>query len=616
MALNDSTSRFAAVLLEALPEFPGQLTEWPLDNLHSQTEENGPMSHTVSRRRRYPPRTRRAIPRVEQLEDRSLLSGFSLTPVAILGNPAPGPEGGTFTFDFEAGGLNNKGQVAFTADLDQGAGDAGEGVFLGGKGGLSQIIRVGEPAPGGGTFGGFGSFSPDAINDSGDVAFGFGLDPLTLPLGVNAGVYRSAHGSGTVTAVLVPGVTPVPGGSGGETFAGTLFHPGLNNGGDLVFPGIVPATVGPGAPIGLGVGIFRADAQGHLTKVVRPGDAAPGGSTFDFAQNPAINNRGDVAFGAHVAADPCIDLGQTPPVFIFCAESVYVRDAATGAIRSIAHQGGAIPASAGGGTFDYAYGPVINSRGQILFDAGLRGTTGPIGQDSQALFLYSDGGLTPIVRPGDALPGGGHLLSASILVGNYDLSNNGDVAFSALLDTGEEGVYVWSHGSLTLVAKTGTVVPGVGTVAGMDQAGRGVPSSFVDLNDRGQVAFGVALTNGGGALLLATPGGNGPRDALAGSLAGATPADVTTVAAADLSTVAASLVPGGPSTSRHSGASATSPPANGGPQSGPGTAVILPQQATTSLATAPSSGAKTSHTSAVDGVFGPFLEGLWDDPLT
>jgi len=274
------------------------------------------MSHTIARHRRHSQRTRRATPRVELLEARSLLStGFSFTPVAILDNPAPGPEGGKFTYDFETGGLSNKGQVVFTADLDVGQGDAGEGVFLGGKGGLSQIIRYGEPAPGGGTFGGFGSFSPDTINASGDAAFGFGLDPLTFPIGVNAGVYRYDHSNGKVTAVLVPGVTPVPGGSTGETFAGTLFHPSLNNGGDLVFPGIVPASIGPGADNGLdlGVGIFEADKQGNITKVVRPGDPAPGGSKFDFAENPAIDNRGDIAFGAHIAADPRISLGANLP---------------------------------------------------------------------------------------------------------------------------------------------------------------------------------------------------------------------------------------------------------------------------------------------------------------
>jgi hypothetical protein len=312
-------------------------------------------------------------------------------------------------------------------------------------------------------------------------------------------------------------VTAAP---GGGIFAGTLFHPSLNNGGDLVFPGMVPATIGPGASIDLGVGIFLADSQGHLTKVVRPGDMAPGGSTFDFAQNPDINDRGDIAFGAHIAADPCLNQGMMLPIWIFCAESVYVKDGTTGVIQSIAHQGGAIPASAGGGTFDYAYAPVLNSRGQILFDAGLQGTSilfNGSPADSQAIFLYTDGKLISIARQGDAVPGGAHIVSASLNPGNYDLNNNGDVAFNALLDTGDEGVFLWSHGALSLVAKTGTVVPGVGTIASLDQYGTGLPNGYVHLNDRGQVAFGVTLTDGGGALLLATPTGPLVRMSLTGA---------------------------------------------------------------------------------------------------
>jgi hypothetical protein len=263
---------------------------------------------------------------------------------------------------------------------------------------------------------------------------------------MNAGVYRYDHSHGTVSAVLVPGVTLVPGGSSGETFAGTVWNPSLNNGGDLVFPGIVPATIGPGASGGLGVGIFEAQAQGYLTKVVRPGDAAPGGSVFDFAQHPSINDRGDIAFGAHVATDPCLDLGSTFPSFIFCAESVYVKDGPSGVIRSIAHQGAAIPSSAGSGTFDYAYAPVINSRGQIVFDAGLRGTSAlAFGSpaDSQGIFLYTNGELISIARQGDSVPGG-HIVTASFQAGNYDLNNNGEVAFSALLDTGDTAAYLWS----------------------------------------------------------------------------------------------------------------------------------------------------------------------------
>src|SRR5262249_27113326 len=92
--------------------------------------------------------------------------------------------------------------------------------------------------------------------------------------------------------------------------------------------------------------------------------------------------------------------------------------------------------------------------------------------------------------------------------------------------TGEEGVYLYSKGALSLVAKSGDVIPGVGTIANFDMVGVGLPSSFVDLNDSGVILFGASLTGGGGALLLATPTGQGAGGSRAASLAALAPAQL------------------------------------------------------------------------------------------
>jgi hypothetical protein len=58
----------------------------------------------------------------------------------------------------------------------------------------------------------------------------------------------------------------------------------------------------------------------------------------------------------------------------------------------------------------------------------------------------------------------------------HRLNNAGAVVFNVTLDTAtlrtdegvpipDTGLYVWSHGSLRLVARTSTVIPGVGTIA-------------------------------------------------------------------------------------------------------------------------------------------------------
>jgi hypothetical protein len=68
--------------------------------------------------------------------------GYVFTPLAFLGDPAPG--GGVFLDVFESNFINNRGDVLFgsnvTAVVEQ-------GLFLLRKGVLSQIARVGETAP-------------------------------------------------------------------------------------------------------------------------------------------------------------------------------------------------------------------------------------------------------------------------------------------------------------------------------------------------------------------------------------------------------------------------------------------------------------------------------------
>jgi hypothetical protein len=454
---------------------------------------------------------------VEQLEDRRLLSGgFRFTSLATIPGPAPG--GGQLVNDFEPGGLNNRGEVAFVADVTA---SGEEGVFLGREGRITQIARSGQPAPGGGTFNAdilpLLGVAPGAVNlvdsnDQGDVSFGFFLSPVGLPLGVNAGVYRYSHSTQTVIPVVVPGVTPAP---GGGMFAGTSYAFGLtnlNNRGDLVFPGIVPgADIAPGPPgvdgLGLGVGLFLADPQGHIASVVRPGDPAPGGGTFDFASNAWINDRGDIAFDAHQADDECFNFGVPQDIGLACLPTgVYLKGAATGAIQAIAHQGDPAP---GGGVYRFLQLPVMNNRDDIVFYGDLT----PAGQSplqTVGVFLHSEGGTIAVARPSDPLPGGGHVVTVIPAAHSDYVNNRGVVTFDAQLDTDanhdgvpDTGLYEWSRGTLSLVARTGTIIPGMGTIAQINALGSGI------LNDRGQVLFQATLTDGRIVLLIATPQGGG-----------------------------------------------------------------------------------------------------------
>jgi hypothetical protein len=421
------------------------------------------------------------------------LAGYNFTPIAFLDNPAPG--GGNFTFDFEPTAINNRGEVPFTADVTTG----GEGVFVELRGQLAQIMRSGQPAPGGGVFGPT-ELGRLGINAGGDIAIPFSLEPFTGPV-FNSGLFRFSHSTQTLSSVARPG-TPVPG--GGE-FAGVFPNTAINNKGDIVFSGIIATEAGPPDSMGFGVGLFVADKHGTISSVVRPGDLAPGGGTFDVATNGSINNGGDIGFGGHVAGEECVNIGSP----LACGESVYLKDAAKGTIQSIAHQGDQAP---GGGVFRLAFGAVVNSRDDVVFIGDL--TPAPDVGQALGVFLFSQGTTIAVARPGDAMPGGGTFVTAGFFDATYDLNQRGDVSFAASLDTdvnadgiADSGVYLFSKGSVQLVARTGTVIPGVGTIAYLGLAPF-VPTPVGTggiINERGQVLLFATLSNGKGVLLVATP---------------------------------------------------------------------------------------------------------------
>lgn len=447
--------------------------------------------------------------------------GYVFTPLVFLGDPTPGGE--TFLDVFDSSRINNRGDVLFGANVTV---DEEGGLFLVNRGEPSQIpAHAGEPAPGGGIFS-LGTLLPTTFNDKGDAGFVWVLDPFILPpegppIGVNAGVYRFSQGADTVTPVVTPGVTPTP---GGELFAGAHFGASLNNKGDLVFAGIVPTDQGIHLPdedyIGLGVGVFNSNKKGQISSVIGPGDPVPGGGVFDAASLPRINDGGDIAFLGHVAGEECRAANFPPQAIVInCLNSIYVRKAATGEIRSIAHAGDPAP---GGGVFRQAISPVINNRGDIVFLGDL--TSPPSARLMTGVYLHSAGETIRVAGPDDKMPGGGMFVTASNIMGwQIHVNNAGDVVFNATLDTTtlstdegdpipDTGLYVWSHGSLSLVARTGTVIPGVGTIAHLVmnelvvlQSPAFVPNSGAHNNERGQVVFGATLDDNRGVLLVATP---------------------------------------------------------------------------------------------------------------
>src|SRR5262249_32493492 len=161
------------------------------------------------------------------------------------------------------------------------------------------------------------------------------------------------------------------------------------------------------------VGIFKARREGQISSVVGPGDPAPGGVIFDWAATPWINDGGDVAFVGHVAGEECRPEGFPPQaILILCLQSLYVQDAATGTIQSIAHAGDPAP---GGGVYRQATSPVMNNRGDVVFLGDL--TVSSAAGEVTGVYLHSGGVTMRVAGPTDPMPGGGHFVTASTIGG-------------------------------------------------------------------------------------------------------------------------------------------------------------------------------------------------------
>ncbi len=412
---------------------------------------------------------------------------YTFRVVATIGDPAPG--GGAFTNDFEPSALNNRGELAFTADL-AGPGHQGqfeEGLFLADGGSVQQIVRHGQSAPGGGTFS-VGELGPVGLNDAGDVAFAFSLEPFDFSVPYHGGVYRWSGVSKTLSPVMIPNVTADP--SGG-VFVGVDFSVSLNNQGALVFTGYVTNT-----PAGLGRGAFLQDKSGRITSIARPGDSAPEGGTFIRATGAIINDAGDITFAGKTL--------NIPHYF-----QAYIRSFSTGATTLIPQPAVVIGANTWG----------IKNRGEVVI-GGVYSAGAGIGN----VYLSDGANTTLLAAVGNPAPGGGNfsfITGANVVSGNVALNHRGNVAFDAATDAGDEAVYFYSKSTQELrrLAGIGTVIPGVGTIVSLEQGELvccppapvvGEPNSGIALNDRDQVAFAATVLNGTvvrGVLLLATPQG-------------------------------------------------------------------------------------------------------------
>jgi hypothetical protein len=226
-------------------------------------------------------------------------------------------------------------------------------------------------------------------------------------------------------------------------------------------PGGGPASSGAGSAAAAAPASGASGPIAVIHRVVRTGDPAPDGGTFTELADPALNDRGDIAFAAQTSAQEA-------------AQALYLRR--DGRLTTLVAVGRRVPT---GGTF-YTLGDVVlNNRGTVTF---LGRTTG--GDARLGIYAARDGMVLTVAVTGQLAPSGGVYTDFA----NPTINDHDVIAFVGRTNgTGTEGIYTTSEGT------TATAVMG-----GWPAPSGGLFQFFLDgspaLNNRGQIAFIAATT--------------------------------------------------------------------------------------------------------------------------
>ena len=346
---------------------------------------------------------------------------------AVVQSGAPAPGGGRFDrFDVAAhpiaAPVNARGQVAFYATVLHGP--AREGIFLADAGQVAKVAAFGDSLPGGGTLAEFGTHPLPALNNAGHVAFaaqvagGRATEGIFLAGadGLQAIALAGDDAPGVPAGVLVGFDAPALNDNGELAFVasvrrerdlldvlyywngrrlqrlvaerelllrigGTMDQigdPALNNSGVVAFP----AAIFKGPALG---GIFVAGAR-PLRLLVRAGDQAPDGAMIlRFSERVAIDEAGEIAFGAHLGKN-----GATREAVLRTGMEGLTEVAVDGA-----------PAPGGGRYAGFGPWPTVGPGAVTAFIAALDGGPGPL-----AAFAGALGDVQRVAIMGETLPHG------------------------------------------------------------------------------------------------------------------------------------------------------------------------------------------------------------------
>jgi hypothetical protein len=335
-------------------------------------------------------------------------------------------------------------------------------------------------------------FGP-VINDAGQVAFRADLAGTGVDATNDQGVW--SEGSGALDLVARVG-SPAPGAPDGVHFGRRsdleLFEPVINSAGQTAFYGAL--TDGS-------VGIW-SEGSGSLALVAHDGmqvSGAPEGANHNFgllrdflADLPYLNDAGQTAFWANLSGEGVDNTNDWA-----------VWSDASGSLGMVARAGTPAPGVPEGVNFDSFF--VLrgfNNAGQTAFFGFVTGE-GVDPSNDQGIWSEGSGSLALVARSGNPAPGtpsGVHIREFFYPV---TINNAGQTLFSGWLTgdgvdaTNDEGLWLDTSGTVTLVARSGDPAPGTPDGVRFAPFSNLTANAIRPLNDAGQVAFRGQLTGTG-----------------------------------------------------------------------------------------------------------------------
>jgi len=396
-----------------------------------------------------------------------------LTEIARVEEMAPDGVGTLKRIDSIA--LNNAGTFAFRGSVKVG-GDYLWVIYRQDETAATRVMIEGQPAPDGS--GPLTPFGDPLLNDLGQVAFRATIG--TEPFALDQAILLS---TGTDLVTIAQHFLPLE-----------FPEPRLNNRGEVVF---LQGTLALGSP--LGAVILRGDGSG-LAPIVETGDVPADAQDPLTAISPefALNDGGAVAFAGSTGEPATSD----------SREGIFVAD--NGAVQTIVHEGDPVPG--GEGTFAaFRFGvPLPGPFGWISLGAPVSSPPPSVVPvfGRQVVPNLADRPLFPFVQLTEA---GATAFRAAV----------GDTAVGMVVD---QALFLGDPDETITAVRVATPLVG-SRVAEIDDFA---------LNDRGQVAYTALLADGREGLFLFTPdlhwrGGDGLWDDHTHWTIGLEPAEVHAV---------------------------------------------------------------------------------------